>query len=193
MSRLPFTLVHFVEKANSAFISAIDLKNYLWMTKLGIHVKQRRILTIITNAVINNKNELWKTVRLLSKFSKTQCNLFQSSSCLSTVSICATFCIFEYLVCFSYHLLMLWAVFVCFTQFGGRLSQCQNFDKFRNTAPLFKLNLGNKKTLMQEFVSSNLSLSIDSLVLLVISPETRVMSLEIFSQVAEILSFSVTS
>ena len=88
---------------------------------------------------------------------------------------------------------MLWAVFVCFTQFGGRLSQCQNFDKFRNTAPLFKLNLGNKKTLMQEFVSSNLSLSIDSLVLLVISPETRVISLEIFSQVAEILSFSVTS
>ena len=141
-----------------------------------------RILSIITNAVINNKNELWKTVRLLSKFSKTQCNLFQSSSCLSTVSICATFCIFEYLVCFSYHLLMLWAVFVCFTQFGGRLSQCQNFDKFRNTAPLFKLNLGNKKTLMQQFVSSNLSLSIDSLVLLVISPETRVMSLEIFSQ-----------
>ena len=145
MSQLPFTLVHFVKKANSAFISAIDLKNYLWMTKLGIHVKQRRILSIITNAVINNKNELWKTVRLLSKFSKTQCNLFQSSSCLSTVSICASFCIFEYLVCFSYHLLMLYAVFVCFTQFGGRLSQCQNFDKFRNTVPLFKLNLGNKK------------------------------------------------
>ena len=46
---------------------------------------------------------------------------------------------------------------------------------------------------MQQFVSSNLSLSIYSLVLLVISPETRVMSLEIFSQVAEILSFSVTS
>ena len=86
-----------------------------------------------------------------------------------------------------------WAVFVCFTQFGGRLSQCQNFDNFRNTAPLFKLNLGNKKTVMPEFVSSNLSLSIDSLVLLVISPETRVMSLEIFSQVAENLSFSVAS
>lgn len=37
---------------------------------------------------------------------------------------------------------------------------------------------------MQQFVSSSLSLSIDSLVLLVISPETRVMSLELFSQVA---------
>ena len=49
---------------------------------------------------------------------------------------------------------------------------------------------------MQQFVSWNLSLSIDSLVLFVISPETRVMSLEIFSQVAQdfiILSSILTS
>ena len=49
---------------------------------------------------------------------------------------------------------------------------------------------------MQQFVSSSLSLSIDSLVFLVISPETRVTSLEIFSQVARdfiMLSNTLTS
>ena len=77
-----------------------NLRNYLSMTKSQLCVKQ--ILNVIWN-LTNNKNELWKTVKLTS-FQKPQ------SQSVSIVFKFVHQCPFLYLLCHLHILCIFWAV-----------------------------------------------------------------------------------
>ena len=106
------------------------LRNYLWMTKAQLCAKQKKIhLPSLILNITNNKNELWKTVRL-THFQKLQ---------LQSVSISFKFVhqglsSFVFVVLLNL-LLTFCAVSFCFIQFSDR-SHFLNFGKFRYTAPL---------------------------------------------------------
>ena len=81
-----------------------NLRNHLSMTKSQLCVKQICLLSVIWN-VTNNKNGLWKTVKLTS-FQKPQSQ---------SVSIFFKFvhpCPFLYLLCYLHILCIFWAVTV---------------------------------------------------------------------------------
>ena len=81
-----------------------NLRNHLSMTKSQLCVKQICLLSVIWN-LTNNKNELWKTVKLTS-FQKPQSQ---------SVSIFFKFvhpCPRLYLLCYLHILFMFWAVTV---------------------------------------------------------------------------------
>ena len=80
----------------------------------------RICLPSIISEVASNKNELWKLVRL-TRFQKPQ---------LSSVPVffkTAHPFFLLYLLCYLYLRFVFWAVFLCFTQFGGD-SNCLKFD-----------------------------------------------------------------
>ena len=77
--------------------------------------------------VTNNKNEVWKSVRLTR---------FQKRQLLQSVSIFFKFvlpCLLLYLLCYLYVILKFWAVIFVYN--SSLWQFCLNFDKLRDTAP----------------------------------------------------------
>ena len=118
--------VHFVCNANCSCYSLRKFRNTLWKKTLQVCVKQMYRPNIIWN-VANNKNELWKPVRLTS-FQKRQ---------LQSFSIFFFFCLLVppfVIVLLSIHSFNILSRYFCFTQFGGSF-HCLNFETFPDTAP----------------------------------------------------------
>ena len=89
----------------SVLIIAMKLEKLLVNDKITVFVKGIYLPSIISN-ITNNKNELWKSVGLTGKFSKTStCNPLQPSS---NLSIRVSFC--TYLLCYLNFLLTFWGV-----------------------------------------------------------------------------------
>ena len=77
--------------------------------------------------VTNNKNEVWKSVRLTR---------FQKRQLLQSVSIFFKFvlpCLLLYLLCYLYVILKFWAVIFVYN--SSLWQFCLNFDKLCDTAP----------------------------------------------------------
>ena len=97
--------------------------------KIAAFAKQNMFASIIS-VVTNNKNELWKPVRLTS-FQKPQ---------LQSVSIFFEFfhpCLLLYLLCHFYSLLTFWALILMFHSVWRRCL-CLYSDKFGDTASFIR-------------------------------------------------------
>ena len=117
-------LIYFVNNTSYASLLAMKLEKLLVNDKITVFVNRGIHLPRIISNVTNNKNELWKSVRLTS-LQKSQ---LQSASVFSKF-VHPCFLLYEFAVLFKLPFLHFEGLFLWFTQFCDSF-HCLKFDKF---------------------------------------------------------------